>query len=394
MVFLFFVAACERTQDYDEILKFYGDAKEDIGNSVAIADDGYYICGQLTEVIRTPEKIITGSSKKPCIIKTGFDGNVIWKKTFGGKLQGSGTKIIVTDDGSVICTGQVTDTVSQESDLFVARINSDGSGAVEKIFKAAGNQTGCDILQTAEGFIILATTDAERLPITENTGNTEGKKDILLVRINSSMDQIVAPSAIGYPNNDYGVAIKNDIGGGYIIAGTTDKTETGKTNNNIFLIRINIDGSATEPAIIGTTDDEYAADLEVLTDGYLVTGTIGTESVHQSVFISVIPRDIYLPAPVPIIINHDDSWSVKSVSRYKSNYFVYAGMAGPASSADMLLFVTDQEGNLIEGREIIKGSTGLQVALDVVSDDEGNVIAVGKSTYESNSLISLYKFRF
>jgi len=393
LITLIFFAACERAQDNDEILKFYGDAKEDIGYSVAIAADGYYICGQMTELTRTTDRIITGSSTKPCIIKTGFDGNIIWKKTFGNKLQGFAAKVLVMDNGSVICTGQVTDTITLESELMVAKINSDGSGAVEKVYEATGNQTGCDIIQTAEGFMILATTDAERLPITLNTGNIQGKKDIVLVRINSSLEQIVAPSAIGYPNNDFGVAIKHDIGGGYIIAGTTDKSETGKTGYNLFLIRINSDGSATEPAIIGGTDDEFAADLEVLNDGYLFAATVGQSVGDQSAYIQKIPLDIYSDPLPPVIIENTDSWSVKAMSRYKANAFVVAGKSGGATS-EILLFAVDAEGNQLTGKELTRGSTGIQEANDVVSDSEGYVIAVGKNSYETNSLITLLKFRF
>lgn len=393
LVILISVASCERTKDDTEILKFYGDAKEDIGNSVAIADDGYYICGQLTVVTRTTESIITNSSKKPSVLKTGFDGNVIWKQTFGEKLQGTAVKIIVTENGSVICAGQVTDTISQETDLLVVKINSDGTGAVEKVYSIPGNQTSCDILQTTEGFMVLATTDAERLPITQNTGNVEGKKDILIVRINSNLDLIVTPSAIGYPNNDFGVALKHDIGGGYIIAGTTDKPEPGKTSNNLFLIKINTDGSATEPAIIGGINNEYATDLEVLDNGYLIAGTIGQPNVVQSVYIQKIPFNINAEPLPPVIIENPDSWAVNAMCRYKANSFVLAGTSG-GKSGEMLVFAIDGEGNMLEGKETTRGSTGIQIANDVASDKDGNIIAIGKNSYEANSLITLLKFRF
>jgi hypothetical protein len=82
------------------------------------------------------------------------------------------------------------------------------------------------------------------------------------------------------------------------------------------------------------------------------------------------------------------------MSRYKTNSYVIAGQAGTGTSAKMLLFVLDANGNQVEGKEKLFGGTGAQVAYDVISDDNDNIIAVGKNSYENNSMISLLKFRF
>lgn len=391
---LIFFSACSKTGDLGEILKFYGDAKEDIGYSIAIANDGYFIAGQLSVVTRKGIQI-TGSSKKPGIIKTGFDGDVTWEKNFGGRLEGLLSKIIVLSDGSLISAGQVTDSITLQTDIFVVKVKADGSGSVEKTYSTAGNQTSTDILQTTEGFLLLGTTDVESTPApTDSTGNKAGKKDILVMRIDNNLNEIVPPSQIGYPGDDFGAAIKPDISGGYIIVGTTDRYAGKGRKNDIFLLKINSDGSLTEPAIIGDSDDEYAADLEVLDDGYMVAGTIGTESETQSVFVTKIPLNIYLQPLFKTKIINSSSWSVNAMSRYKSSSFVLAGKEGATSQSKILIFVIDSEGNLAEDKERIEGSTGAQAAYDVISDNDGNIIAVGGNTFESNSLITLLKFRF
>jgi hypothetical protein len=60
----------------------------------------------------------------------------------------------------------------------------------------------------------------------------------------------------------------------------------------------------------------------------------------------------------------------------------------------MLIFAIDALGNLIEDKEKITGSTGVQAAYDVVTDSDNNIITIGKDTFGSNSMISLLKFRF
>jgi hypothetical protein len=59
----------------------------------------------------------------------------------------------------------------------------------------------------------------------------------------------------------------------------------------------------------------------------------------------------------------------------------------------MLVFAMDANGNFIEGMKKIPEGTGVQVAYDVLSDGE-DIVAVGKNTYENNSMITLLKFRF
>jgi hypothetical protein len=80
--------------------------------------------------------------------------------------------------------------------------------------------------------------------------------------------------------------------------------------------------------------------------------------------------------------------------RYKSSSFLLAGQYGTGLLARILIFSIDEYGNMVEGRKKITGGTGSQAANDVISDSEGNIIVVGKNSYENNSLITFLKFRF
>jgi hypothetical protein len=391
---LIFFTACEKTGDNDStILKFYGDALEDIGTSITLAEDGYIICGQLTEITRSGDNYIESSIKKPGVIKTGFDGNMVWQKFLGNNQPGSVSKVIVLENGSIVCAGQVTDTMTLQTDIFVAKMGSDGSGISQEVFDTTGNQSSNDILESAEGFIVLGTTDVKREPLTDDTGNKAGKKDILVMRIDNNLKQIDA-IPWGYPENDVGAVIKTDPEGGYIICGSTERYLIQGKKNDLFILRINTMGNEKESSIIGTSSDEYGKDMEVLDDGYLITGVKGSETEKQSPYILKVFSNIHAD---PLIVDNpvkDISWSVKAMSRYKNNYFVVAGQAGPASSAKMLIFLIDSEGKMVEGKEMIAGSTGVQVANDVVSDNDNYVIAVGKNSYANSSMITLLKFRF
>jgi len=79
-------AGCEKGPGEDYTLKFYGDALEDIGYSVAIASDGYIIAGQYDKIVRENGIINRELSNKDlAVIKTDWSGNVKWEVIAGGK---------------------------------------------------------------------------------------------------------------------------------------------------------------------------------------------------------------------------------------------------------------------------------------------------------------------
>ena len=79
IVFMVILSSCETSLDEDTaVLRLYGDALEDIGYSIAKADDGYVIGGQFTEVVRDGNYIQTESSlKKLGIIRIDNDGKEV-----------------------------------------------------------------------------------------------------------------------------------------------------------------------------------------------------------------------------------------------------------------------------------------------------------------------------
>jgi hypothetical protein len=399
IILLLFVilASCEKSQDYNDILlKFYGDVYEDIGFSVAQVEGGYIIGGQLTEVIRDNNGIVTTSvsNKKMAIIKTNTDGNVIWKKTFGDPLTAVGSKILVLDDGSILCTGYVID--SLQKDTFVVKVDADGNNPKQLIIHSAGNQEGIDIIKSTGGFMVLGSTDVAG---SGSSTNVVGKKDIYIRNISNNLELLSSPPNVGFPGNDNAMAIKADFNGGYIIAGITDVKSTDKILNDVFLLKVNAYGDYIDMKIFEGTRDEYTSDFEVTTDGYIIPVTVGAEGTTQTGYIMKVPTNISGTPVIGADITFSSaltisSFSLKAISAYKTNSFIIAGQSGTGSLAKMLVFAIGADGTLIQGKEKKIGGTGAQSLYDVITDADDNIIAVGKNSYETNSMISLLKFRF
>ncbi len=403
------ISSCRKTDDINNnIVRIYGDAMEDIGYGIAKAGDGFIISGQLTDVRRTEgeNRISTAeSSKRLGLIKVDNNGEQIWKYLYGDESYNVGSKAVVLDDGSVVCVGYSVDAVTKLKDVYIVKTDGQGSLISQKVYKKTGdnyNQYAVDLLKTSWGFIVLGVTDADRVATTESSGNVAGKKDILVMKLDNNLSE-TGNWAAGYPGNDDAVTIKEDIGGGYIVLATTDnsqKTSDLQSLNNILLVKIDLQGNFNQQRIIGGVAEENAADIEVLDDGYLVVSTNGTEASGQSAYVWELQRNIFEEPVYEHAITIESSsgsavsFSIHSIARYKTSYFVMAGQAGSGSSSRMIVFITDDEGNLLPGKQVIFGSTGSQSVNDVISDEAGNIYAVGIDRYESNSMISLLKFRF
>jgi len=403
---LLFLSSCEpNTDDDTSILRLYGDAMENIGYSIAKTDDGFVIGGQFTEVVRDGNRINADSSRKKLgVIRTDINGNIIWKKSFGGNKVAVGSKVITLSDGSFAATGYIENSANDLKDVFVVKVSADGSSFIQNSFGGIGNQFGVDIIQTDEGFMVLGSTDVARAGTADSIGNVSGKRDIYLLRLNNNMELIGAPKAFGYPGNDVAVAIRSDTKndkGGYIILASTENNWRKQKLNNILILKTNIYGEPSYgPRIIGSADDEYATDIEILDDGYLVSGIVGADGSDQSVYLLKIPVDIFSPIvytkkfKVTTTSSTATSFAVRAINKYRTDSFVMAGQAGTGSSAKMLIFVTDAEGNQVTGKDLITTATGVQVAYDVITDENDDIIVVGKNSFENNSMISLFKIRF
>jgi hypothetical protein len=294
VIFLILFTSCEKISDQDYTLRYYGDAYEDIGYSVTIVSDGYVIAGQLEDIERK-DGFITSSNKNLGIVKTGWNGNEIWKVSAGGKNDDLGSKIYQVSDGTLICTGTFTDTTANsphQKEIFIVKVSATGNIEWQKTYGGTGNQTGIDIVKTPGGYMILGSTDVEAPYGSSSSGNIAGNTDIFLLKIRENGDSVES-FATGFPGNDLGRVIKSDQGGNFVVLATTDKSDPGQDKNNMLVIKINSVGYSTQPVIIGGPDDEYAGDMEVMSDGYLLAGTVGKDGESQKIQVIRLKNDIY-----------------------------------------------------------------------------------------------------
>ncbi len=392
-----FFISCEREESYNTLLKLYGDAYEDIAVSITAAESDFIISGLRTVISRRDGNYIESSVRNMGIIRAGGDGFQKWEITPGGERSDMANKSIVLASGDIITVGYATrgTASSTHTDIYVVKTSSEGTVIWESFIGGNGNQTACDIiLKPAGGYMISGVTDAYRAESGSFPENISGMKDFFLLEIDESGDSLTS-YAYGYGGNDICKAVKRDIGGGYIMYGTTDNSsEPGLDKNNMLLIRLNEDGSNRGAAIFGSQNDEYAADIEIMPNGYLIAYNVGKDTEYNQIGLIRLSADIQEP---PVIKREFDisglSSKVNALCPGVGGTYYLGGRAGTESSSEMLIVKVDSDAELMEA-PFISGGTGAQEIFDLIRSSTGFIVAVGKTGYENNTMMCLLKFKY
>lgn len=121
-----------------------------------------------------------------------------------------------------------------------------------------------DIIQTADdGFITCGTTETYGA----------GLSDILVVKTNDS-GVVQWSKAYGSPGAEFGVGIKKDPSGGYILVGNTFGLSADTLTDDFLLIKINNNGTVLWAKTYGGPENDEAHALDVMPDsGFVIAGT-------------------------------------------------------------------------------------------------------------------------
>jgi hypothetical protein len=389
-------SGCEKNTNKEVVLKIFGDAYEDIAYSISSSEGDVILAGLRTVITRRDGNYIETSDRKMGVIRASSAGMQKWEATPGTGVTSQASRVIVLPGGEIVAAGLTTKGTgtTAESDIYIVKLSSAGSVIWESRIGGPGNQSAADIAVTPTGgFMVAGLTDAYRSESGGFGENIAGMKDFFLLEINSAGDSI-ASYAFGYSGNDLCTSIRPDVNGGYILYGTTDnKSEPGLDKNSLLLIRINGDASIRESILVGDLTDQYAADLEVLADGYLLAATVGKG--NESTQIQIIRLNSNIQTPARFNRKFDINGQASSVNAISAGdgVFYLGGRLGIPSSSDNLILVIDADGNQL-GDPFISGGSGSQEIFDLLLADDGFLYAVGKTGYENNTMMCLLKFRF
>lgn len=199
-----------------------------------------------------------------------------------------------------VTTVMLPDHQQSRSDIFVCKLNADGSQIVfSTLIGGSRRDAGSGIRLTTSGEIVLiGNTRSTDFPTTPGAlqasykGNDGDMGDIVVLRLDSSATRLLASTYIGGIDWDTGTDVEVSASGDIYITGctyssdfpVTPKAYSKKIGSNltadIILVKLSNDLSAIKySTCIGTKEDEYASSmaLNALGEVYLVGYTVSKE---------------------------------------------------------------------------------------------------------------------
>ena len=179
-----------------EWVEIYGGTDDDRGNSVAVAPEGGYILGgQTSSNDGDFDGLSVSDGIDAYMLKVDVNGDKEWITIIGGSENEEGRDVTAGEDGSYLLTGMTpsgdgdfSEFDVEENDLFVVKLNSDGSKEWLTTLSGSERDAGNSISPSPNGGYVLtgaiesddgdfsaATTGGINIPLIklDSNGNTE-----------------------------------------------------------------------------------------------------------------------------------------------------------------------------------------------------------------------------
>ncbi len=198
--------------------KKYGGTGADQLNDVLIHDDGTFV---VVGASKSNDGHISGhhgslDSNDAWIARLDADGNMLWQRSIGGANSDEFNAVIKGVDQSFICIGSTTSNdgdVSNNrgsSDLWVVKVNYDGTIAWSKTFGGSGHDWGFDgVVTSDQHYAIAGTTLSRNGDVASNTGDTSA----WVIKISGNGSLVWEKCAPVTPSRSHGIELgeNNDL---------------------------------------------------------------------------------------------------------------------------------------------------------------------------------------
>jgi hypothetical protein len=165
-------------------------------------DDGFIIAGR-------------GEPNAVFMIKTSADGTEQWSYTYGTGVAYSVCQAEVPDNGFILAGG-TTPFEGSDTDLLIIKVNTNGNVEWRKIFGGGDMDVGREVAVTSDGgYIVAGSTESF------SQGNEPWQReDVYLIKLDANGSPVWQNvKGMSPDNSELGNAVQATSDGGYIIAG-------------------------------------------------------------------------------------------------------------------------------------------------------------------------------
>lgn len=267
------------------------------------------------------------------IIKTDYQGNMIWEKTFGGSVSDAFFDIEITDDGNYIFAGYTKSFGAGGADFYIVKTDTNGNEIWSKTYGGAGDDYAYAIEKTQDGGFIIAGYSNSFAPY----------YDIYIVKINSNGDTVWT-SKIGGPDNDYARDVIC-VSDGYVICGWTQSFGAG--NDDVYVVKVSLNGDSVWAETYGGAENEASYSIvenpngEFVITGYTESFGAGLDDVY---FLKIDSQGNLLGENTLGGVDNDRGWEI--INAPDGGYVIAGNTVSYGSgNYDVYIVKTDESGN-------------------------------------------------
>ena len=237
----------------------FGNSQYDELKDIELTNDGGYIA-----VGHTTTNDWDGNVY---LIKLSATGTVLWSKEYGGAigLSDKGYSVCQTNDGGYAVTGTTETYGAGGDDVYVLKVNSTGSIVWTAVIGSANTTStimdaGREIQETSDGGLIVV----------GYTSAVDAFSDVYLIKLNSN-GSVQWKKTFGGNSYDIGYTVQQTSDNGFIIGATTNSFGAG--NWDSYLIKTDENGTLLWSKTYGKSgEDRLQCARQTANGGYILCG--------------------------------------------------------------------------------------------------------------------------
>ncbi|RMB58605.1 hypothetical protein EAX61_09925 [Dokdonia sinensis] len=265
--------------------KTYGGNNDDRGQKLIQTQDGGYA---LAGFAQSSDGDITSNEGfyDQWVVKLDASGNVQWERNFGFSGSDQANAIVQTSDGGYFVAGFLDVSASDGEgndgrhgvgEFWVHKLDANGNLIWRRFFGGSNNDRANDVVATTDGGVIMVgSSESDDFDIT----NPKGSYDFWAVKIDSN-GNLQWQKNYGGSETDTAYAITTTADGNYIIAGDTRSADGDITNfkgtADVWIVKINNQGDLIWEKTLGGTGFDAARDIIPQGNGFVITGASRSE---------------------------------------------------------------------------------------------------------------------
>jgi len=251
-----------------------GDRQDFLNIMIPLPGNKYFIAGTAASNISCNKTSTLYGDEDFVAMVFDDNGNKLWEKSYGGtavdrlstaiKVPGGFMLFGITESGP---SGIKTSGNNGTADFWLVKIDDNGDLIWEKSYGGADLESGVKILAAPDGGFLLA-----GLSLSNNPGYNYGKSDYQLMKVDGNGTLLWSKLYGGNEPDDLHDLVPTSDGN-YFLCGTSqspvggNKTSLLLGGTDIWLVKVNADGTKIWDKTYGTSGMDYDGTLLKLSDG-------------------------------------------------------------------------------------------------------------------------------